>query len=153
MKFVRTIFIVLLILYIVPRVVHAEEKGHIYFYKEVENSEELEELKEEIYFESEFTMNEKARTLFDALVYNEEEEITFVPEGTDVIWVNFCDGRLIINLNKDAENCGGNYNQQLFVNQIVKTAYSLEEIRSIMLYIEGKESNLPEGVDFDSFKR
>lgn len=152
MKPIRVIIIVVFILFAVPRVVHAKDIGKIFLYSEDNNGEYVESEKE-IVFEGYFTLSEKAFILLDDLVSNVEGMKTCVPAGTKVIWVNIEKGKLNVNFNKEVEKCAGNYNQEHFVNQIVKTIYSLEEIRSIMVFVEGNESGLPEGIDFSYFDR
>lgn len=115
--------------------------------------EEFVEKQNAVAFAGDPTTEEKAFALFDQLVTNPQKDRSFVPEGTKLLWVCYGDGILIVNVSKEAENCAGNENQWFFVNQIVKTAYSLKEIKSIILYVEGEESHLPEGTDFHTFDR
>lgn len=122
------------------------------FYDDLENTC-YQEKQDAVSFAGTLTTEEKAFTLFSQLVSNPNGERSFVPEGTELLWVCYGNGILLVNLSEEAENCAGNTNQQYFVNQIVKTAYSLEEIKSIILYVEGEESHLPEGTDFHTFDR
>lgn len=152
MKLLKVGIIVFVMLLFIPRIVHAQEKGQAYFYKNVDEGEVI-ETEISIDFQKNLTTEQKATVLFQKLFSNEESLVSFVPKDTKLIWVCFADGRLILNLSLEVKNYGGNYREQHFVNQIVKTAYSLEEIKSIMLYIDGKEEELPEGTDFSAYNR
>lgn len=153
MKLLKVGIIVFVMLLCIPRVVHAQERGQAYFYKDVDEKGEFTETEIYIDFQEDLTTEQKADVLFQKLFSNEKKLVSFVPKDTELIWVCFADGRLILNLSSEAKNCAGNYKEQHFVNQIVKTAYSLEEIKSIMLYIDGKEEELPEGTDFSAYNR
>lgn len=152
MKLLKVGIIVFVMLLCIPRVVHAQERGQAYFYKDAGEGEVI-ETEISIDFQKDLTTDEKADILFQRLFSNEKGFVSFVPKDTKLIWVCFADGRLILNLSSEAKNYGGNYREQHFVNQIVKTAYSLKEIKSIMLYIDGKEEELPEGTDFSAYNR
>lgn len=154
MKLLKVGIIVFVMLLCIPRVVHAQQKGQVYFYNRNMNEKgDFTEKELLIEFENNLTTEEKATILFETLFLNEENFTSFIPKDIELIWVCFADGRLILNLSPEAKNCAGNYKEQHFVNQIVKTAYSLKEINSIMLYIDGKEDELPEGTDFSAYNR
>lgn len=155
MKLLRAIFIVMIVLFFVPRVVHAEgpEEAVLFYCQEEGEEYDYQEDWVEIELDENLTEEEKAGILFQELTENKGNRISFVPEGTGIIWVSLNDGKLLINFTKEAENSAGNYRERHFVKQIVKTAYSLEEISSIIIYVEGEESNLPEGIDFSVYDR
>lgn len=153
MKIFRILFIVAVILFIVPRIVHAQDLGSVYFYDVDEEGEYTDNILN-VEFVGDFTIEEKAHTLIQLLFEYPIDVQSCVPKGTKLLSVKVeNNGKLKLNMSKEGLNCAGNSRQELFVNQIVKTAYSLKEIRGIILFVEGKETNLPEGVDFSYFNR
>lgn len=154
MKILRASIIVILALLFIPRVVHAQEMGRVYFYSTQNHKGEFLDDYTEFQFEDGKTAEEKAVYLFEYLFSDKEKEMTsFVPKGTELLWLSCQDGVLKLNMTKEGLNCAGNYKEEHFVQQIVKTAYSLEEIKSIIVYVEGEKAELPEGTDFSAFDR
>lgn len=123
--------------------------GEIYYFKDDSYNENI--VEECTLYVSQ--TEQKAEYLIDKLLENKNNNVTSVPHGTKLLWVFYEDGRIILNFSKEAENCAGNLNQRTFVSQIVKTLYSIPEIRSIIIYTEGNETNLPEGYDFTAYDR
>ena len=152
MRLLRPLLLIWIVLLALPRVVKAQENLGVYFYEQSEPGV-FEPIKMNIMFGDGFTTEEKAMILFTTLMENKCEYATFVPEGTKLIWVVVADERLIVNISNEALNYGGTANEAYFVEQIVNTAYSIQQIRSIMLYVDGKEASLPEGTDFTSYDR
>lgn len=155
MKLLRIILIVATVLLFVPRVVHAQEqeKSVLFYRQEPGEDYEYEEEWVEINMEETLTEEEKASILFQELIKNTKNRISFVPEGTEILWLCLEEGELVINFSQEALECAGNYRTRHFVKQIVKTAYSLEEISGIIVYVEGEKSELPEGIDFSVYNR
>ena len=86
-------------------------------------------------------------------ILNENNDITYIPKYTSLLWVKIYENVCVINLSKEGFFSGGRYSEDRYVNQLLKTVWSLEEIDSIILYIEGKYSNLSGGVDFSAYSR
>ncbi len=152
MRLLRTIVLVIVMLLCIPRVVHAQAFGSVYFYENQDNGE-YREIKRNVVFEEEADTAKKAEVLMDRLFLNEDDCLTGVPEGTKLLWTNYFEGRLIVNLSGEINNLTGSYDTELFLGQFVKTAYSLKEIRCIILYADGEETALPEGIDFSAYNR
>lgn len=153
MKFLRTMAIVIFIISVFPRVVHAEEEAKVIFYT-LGKSGEYQRKSQKVIFKSKFNINEKIYILMDNLFEKKEDMLlSAVPSGTKVIWFNYSDGLVILNLSENAENIGGNYAQKLFSDQIIGTLFSLNEVNRFNLYIEGNESGLSEGQDFSYYNK
>lgn len=152
MKFLRPIFIVCVVLFFLPRTVHAEEAGQVVFFQEDAEGEFV-PVTVEVMFGDGFLTEEKAFVLFDVLCGNRDELKSFVPEGTTLLSVYRHKNKIMLNFSKEAENGGGSMNARLFVKQIVDTAYSIDEIRGIMVYVEGELSSLAEGIEFSVYDR
>ena len=123
--------------------------GQVYFYKDSSYTEHYIEEYDFYFSETEA----KAQYLINKLLENDNDNLTSVPEGTKLIWLFYEDGKIILNFSHEAENCAGNFKQKSFVSQIVKTLYSIPEIRSIIIYTDGEETNFPEGYDFTIYDR
>lgn len=152
MKILRVIIIVILVLMAVPREVWAKDYGYIYFYSIDEYGESSEKYYE-VSIDDFTTANEKAEFLIEKLILNENNDITYIPKYTGLLWVKIYENVCVINLSKEGFFSGGRYSEDRYVNQLLKTVWSLEEIDSIILYIEGKYSNLSGGVDFSAYSR
>ena len=152
MQAFRVLIILIIFFTQTPRIVYAEDYGAVYFYEE-DNEGNFLDLPEVYSLNTSYTTTEKAFFLLEELILNEENFTTCVPNDTELLDCSFSNGILTINFSCEALNCAGNFNQQLFVEQIINTVYSIEEIRGIILLVDGEESTLPEGVDFSYFNR
>ncbi len=148
MKWIRIGFLVMFILLCIPRTVHAQEQGSVLFYEWDENGEAIDK-KQNIVFLQNSNVETKARILFYALFHPRQEgKITYVPDGTELQDVEYHDQILILHCSLQAENCEGGEKERLFSHQIIKTAYSIKEIRGIIILVNGREIALPEGTEF-----
>ena len=150
MHMIRVAIIVACVICAMPRVVYAD-CGNLYYYTECNG--EFEDFSVEVCFDEDYTDTEKVFVLMEKLFENENDYLSYVPEGTKIIDCAVSDNKAYINLSKEALNCGGNSNQTLFVEQIVNTVYSIEEIRGIIVMVDGEVSGLTEGYDFEYYNR
>lgn len=151
MKIIKVILIVLLFLMIVPRNVQAEEFGRAYFYY-IDNTDECLEKYYEYDLSDFETIDEKSYFILNKLFENNMNDITYVPNDTEIISTKVENGLCIININKEGFFTGGRYSEDKFINQLLKTVWSLNGINSIIIYVEGVESNLSGGIDFSVYK-
>ncbi len=152
MKIIRVILIVVLFLMIVPRDVQAEEFGRVYFYY-IDNTSECVEKYYEYNMNDFKSIDEKSYFLLKELFDNSNNDITYVPDETNIIWTRVENGLCIINISEEGFFSGGRYSEDKFINQLLKTVWSLNGIDSIIIYIEGIESNLSGGIDFSVYKK
>jgi spore germination protein GerM len=54
-------------------------------------------------------------------------------------------GELVLDISSGINDYGGNYYEAILINQILKTAFAIDEVKSVTLLIEGKQSELSEG--------
>ena len=152
MRIIRVILIVLLFLMIIPRNVQAEEFGKVYFYY-IDNTDECLEKYYEYDLSNFKTIEEKSYFVLNKLFDNNMNDITFVPNEAKIIWTEVENGQCIINISKEVFFTGGRYSEDKFVNQLLKTVWSLNGINSIIIYVEGVKSNLSGGIDFSVYKK
>ena len=98
------------------------------------------------------TIDEKSYFILNKLFENNMNDITYVPNNTKIISTKVENGLCIININKEGFFTGGRYSEDKFINQLLKTVWSLNGINSIIIYVEGVESNLSGGIDFSVYK-
>lgn len=149
MRWIRVSILVMIALLCIPRTVHAQEDGgKIFFYEWNKDGEAIARSRNFEFFEN-CTTEGKAKILFYALFYRlQDNEKTYVPEGTRLLDTKFDRGVLILNFSEEAEKCYGGEVERLYTQQIQKTACSIPEIQGIIVLVGGKPIDLPEGTEF-----
>lgn len=131
-------FIILLLtgfLFVSPTFAFAQQEDYDRIYEAEENKEEVEEL---------------FKLLFGDTF---KEEANLVPEGTEIIDFQFKDGAFILNLSKEIKNYGGTLTEWWIVDRILFVGFSIPNVESITLLIEGQRDYLPEGTMIDSYEK
>ncbi|WP_341878062.1 GerMN domain-containing protein [Defluviitalea saccharophila] len=95
----------------------------------------------------------KVEELFEALLGDTSREGNLIPEGTKLIHYSFENHHLILNFSEDIKNYGGTATEQWIVYKILSTGFSIPEVESITVLIEGRKDYLPEGTIIDGYKK
>ncbi|NLM13674.1 MAG: GerMN domain-containing protein [Epulopiscium sp.] len=95
----------------------------------------------------------KVEELFGVLLGDTSREDNLIPEGTKCINYSLEDGHLTLNFSKEIKNYGGTATEQWIVYQILSTGFSIPEVESITVLIEGRKDYLPEGTIIDAYKK
>lgn len=148
MRWIRVGFLVFLILLCIPRIAHAQETGRVLFYEWDENGEAIDKA-EDIIFLQNSGVETKAYVLFYALFHPlQEDKITYVPLGAKLENISYNNGILIVSLSCPEEDYAAGEGERLFFRQMKKTAYSIQEIRGIIIKINDEIIQLEDKADF-----
>ena len=138
LKFV--VFIILL-LFVFPQQARAGEREFIACFQTQDGLNLL--TYQDLYFEGEFSIRERAWVLFYNLLCMGRSE--FVPSGVELLGVTLVKGELVINVSSHIKNYGGVYNEKHLLAQLVLTGLELRGVDAVTLLIEGEPGILPEG--------
>jgi spore germination protein GerM len=109
----------------------------------------------EIIFVSEFTKQEKLMLIFDNFFNRcDNDEVNFVPKDTRLMDVKLYDGHLEVYVSEAIKNYGGGTEWELaLVNGLLITAFAIDDVADVTLYINGKIQCLPEGTRLDRYRK
>jgi germination protein M len=95
------------------------------------------------------TDDEQPEKLIEKLleVKNDESLYSELPDGTKLIGCEIRNENAILNFNKSFINYGGTTREEGIINQLAYTLRQVHGINSIMLLVEGEQTELPEGTD------
>lgn len=93
----------------------------------------------------EFMEEKKIKLVLDTLLYNTQNQLNYIPNGTKVLNVKLINKNLFINFNSNIENYGGSSYETNLIRQILHTCFQFEYIQNVTFLIEGKFKLLPEG--------
>lgn len=122
--------------------IFAKDMHKIYF---LEKTEEEKLLYKEYFILGEVMEEEKIKLMLNTLLYNTQDKINYIPEGTKVLNVKLINNNLFINFNENIENYGGNHYEINLIKQILYTCFDFENIQNVTFLINGKFKLLPEG--------
>lgn len=100
-----------------------------------------------LFFEGSFSDEEKYMILFKNLL--EDEETNFIPPDIKVLDIYISQDVLAVNVSMDIKGYNGSYMESRIAGQIIKTALSIPNIKSVTLFIENNLLALPEGIIID----
>lgn len=152
--FWRKIIFIISLLFIFTTDVYAQDKGFVCYWV-FDDDLNLKYTMEEVSFENNITSNQKVSILFDKF-FNEcnNNYMNFVPEGTQLIYTDLQNGQLDLYVSSEIKSYGGGSEWELTLTEgILRTAFSLPEVKSITLYIDGIIDCLPEGIILDNYRR
>ncbi|MBS5794765.1 MAG: GerMN domain-containing protein [Clostridiales bacterium] len=143
MKKSCTIFLILSYILNNNVIVNAQDFYKIYY---LENTFEESLTFDEYIILGDYMDEYKIKLLLETYLYNSENSINYIPEGTRVLNTKIINNNLFINFNKNIENYGGgNHYETNLIRQILHTCFQFKEIQSVTFLIENKFKVLPEG--------
>ncbi len=147
----KKLVVIMLVLNLFSFKAYGSEVYH-WFYDENNN---IQYKTAEIIFTENISAEEKALFLFDNFfTICNNEEVNFIPEGTELIDVKLKDGNLNLYMSSEIKSYGGGSEWEInLVGAILCTAFSLKEVKNVTLYIGGQIDYLPEGIMLDKYRR
>lgn len=151
----KLVFIVILLISIQFNLngVNGEPKGYTYSLNYDTNLNSYFEPKE---FKFDDSLNEEAKLqiLFDDLFNKPDTQISIIPDGTRLIDLKFDNGHLNLYVSDEIKSYGGGSEWETALAKcILSTAFSIEEVTDVTLYISGIIDCLPEGTIIDKYER
>jgi spore germination protein GerM len=116
---------------------------------------EVEYYMKEIVFVSKFTKQEKLMLIFDNFFNRcDNNEISFVPKGTKLKNVKLYDGHLDVDVSEHIKAYGGGTAwEQALMEGLLLTAFVIDDVTDVTLYIEGQVEYLPEGTMLSKYRK
>lgn len=133
--------------------VYGEETNYIGSWRYDEGNN-IEYYMKEIIFVSQFTVQEKRMLIFDNFFNRCDNEVNFVPEDTELLDVKLYDGHLELYVSEAICDYGGGTAWEIaLVDGILSTAFTLDDVEDVTLYIDGTVECLPEGTILDRYRK
>lgn len=150
----RKIIFILIFLWLSAINVYSATKGYIssWYYDEDNN---IQYIMEDIELAENISVDEKIILIFDKFFNRcDNNSVNLIPEGTKFIDAKLNEGHLNLYVSPEIKDYGGGSAWELsLVKAMLDTAFAIDEVESITLYIGGKIDFLPEGIKIDNYRK
>lgn len=152
--FRRKILITIIVSILMSIEVYGQQTNYIGSWR-YDKDNNVEYYMKEIIFVSEFTQQEKLMLIFDNFFKRcDNNEVNFVPKGTELLDIKLSEGHLEIYVDNDIKDYGGGSAWELaLVDGLLMTAFTIEDVQEVTLYIDGIVDELPEGIRLDHYRK
>ncbi len=147
----RKIIFIMLFLWLSAIDVHGKEYICSWYYDDNYN---IQYTMEEIEVDEDLSIEQKVVLIFDKFFNRCNNNISLIPESTKFIDAKLTQNHLDLYVSSEIKSYGGGSAWELaLVKAILDTAFNIDEVESVTLYIGGKIDFLPEGIIIDNYRR
>jgi len=148
----RKIILILVFLWLSTIDVHGKEYICSWYYDENNN---IQYTMEEIDVNENLNVEQKVVVIFDKFFNRcDNSNINLIPEGTEFIAAKLNQNHLDLYVSSEIKSYGGGSAWELaLVKAILDTAFNIDEVDTLTLYIDGKIDFLPEGTIIDNYRK
>lgn len=147
----RKIIFIILFLWLSAIDVHGEEYICSWYYDDNYN---IQYTMEEIEVDEDLSIEQKVVLIFDKFFNRCNNNISLIPESTRFIDAKLTQNHLDLYVSSEIKSYGGGSAWELaLVKAILDTAFNIDEVESLTLYIGGKIDFLPEGIIIDNYRK